>query len=374
MNEMEPSSIRDGQGGEKVTEVASSDQAPKAVEGVAALVAAVQANPTPPDACTTSSDVGPISEECIFEGLVDVTERLSAYYPATEMSSWAVSNFDLSQHPHHGEATAHLGGGRQQMRRSTIPSKDELFSLHLVIESASLLKKPKYGRPYVTVYGLSCLQPDVRTLVARALPAPESALDPNHPTWNFTLSGRSVWPTDMCQFEVSDWVDGVRDPLLGVSELLRFPFRSAETSDLESTHIEVLRLFPRASSGASKDCMGHINIRYTMGPSTLERSSAVAPQLDVPHLDIHTRNYGVTLPNFRDIGGWPVQFRDRHSGKLVSGRFRTGLVFRTSAIHRATERDAHIITHILKIRSLIDLRTPGKYMISFNFLFLSPSL
>ncbi|MDP2438937.1 MAG: tyrosine-protein phosphatase [archaeon] len=80
---------------------------------------------------------------------------------------------------------------------------------------------------------------------------------------------------------------------------------------------------------------------------------AVAPVLK----ELHRVNYGVSLANFRDLGGWEAALRDRDNGILRSGRIRKGLIFRSSSINRATDTDTRIIVHQLKIKSLLDLRT-----------------
>jgi uncharacterized membrane protein len=74
-------------------------------------------------------------------------------------------------------------------------------------------------------------------------------------------------------------------------------------------------------------------------------------------LERHTRNYGVTLTNFRDIGGWPVLKFDPSTRQWRRGRVRVKTIFRSSSIDRANQADSDAIVHELGIRSLMDLRT-----------------
>ena len=57
-----------------------------------------------------------------------------------------------------------------------------------------------------------------------------------------------------------------------------------------------------------------------------------------------------TLPNFRDIGGWPT-----HGG----GRVRRGLLYRSVALHHVGDADLAACSK-LGIRSVYDLRTDGE--------------
>ena len=91
----------------------------------------------------------------------------------------------------------------------------------------------------------------------------------------------------------------------------------------------------------------------------------------IPSLEEHGRNYGVTVPNFRDVGGWPVRYMDTLVGFVRTGRMKARTLFRTSAIMRATEQDAKTVMNTLGIRTLFDLRTPdcagcrGPYLTKF---------
>lgn len=87
--------------------------------------------------------------------------------------------------------------------------------------------------------------------------------------------------------------------------------------------------------------------------------------------ELHHRNYGVSLANFRDLGGWDAVLRDRSNGVLLRGKVREGLIFRSSSINRATESDTRILVKQLHIKSLLDLRTEeyagkrGRYLSCF---------
>ena len=247
-----------------------------------------------------------------------------------------------------------------------LPPDHALFSLQFTIHSAEQFKKTKRGKPYVVVWAASLLTPEHRTLFLRTNPSSISDQAGTFASWNHTIEAGLIWPTDVFQLELMDWVDGVRDKFLGITEFVRFPSRNEENKTQSISYEQSFPLRPQNNVN-DPTISGSILISFTMSPPRLDRSLHLSQSSlrDTAHFELHTRNYGISIPNFRDVGGFSVRFRDRSSGQIINGRIRTKLLFRTSAIHRATQRDAHLLTHTLQIGSLIDLRTPGIFLFFF---------
>jgi hypothetical protein len=244
---------------------------------------------------------------------------------------------------------------------------DALFSIDLTIQSATGIRSPKHGKPYVIVYASSAMyQQTAPILFSRSPPAGCTQSTPAECScaWDHSLHVSAMWPTDYVFFEIRDWVDGLRDKILGQTDFLTFPYRTADVAHERLSYTKELPLFVQSKKTRQKLLSGTLFISFTTGPAELDRSlaplsPAAAIVSQVPNFDLHTQAYGVSIPNFRDVGGWPVSFRRHQTGQLVHGRMRAKVIFRTSAIHRATEHDSFLIVQDLRIKNLLDLRTPG---------------
>lgn len=244
------------------------------------------------------------------------------------------------------------------------PKPTYSFSFHLTVHSGQKLKcsnDSEHTDPYIIISLIRGSDPDSKILLSR------SHIVYRVPTasWEHSCHIPSIQSNDKIDVEVRDWNQAQRDEFLG-HIALRFPEDRADLKDLDHCNVP---LVPR-SGRRDRNIQGSLTISYAIGEAEETGREEISPEdlafsllnkVDyeaIENLDIHSRNYGVAVANFRDVGGWPVEFRDPTTGIRVKGRMRTGFVFRTSGINRATERDAKIIMETLGIKSLVDLRTP----------------
>ena len=245
-----------------------------------------------------------------------------------------------------------------------------LFSLRVVFHGAENLRAMRRANPYVLAFLVSPpsqphpqphqSQQRNRVLVFRSAVFSRSL----NPVWEASLVLPVVRSTDFIEWEVRSWLRGAGDPFLGLGSL-HFP----PSPPIPSQARVPFPLRPRPED-AQGDVSGVMRVSYDTAEALLDRSAAFSheffssPEGDeaslaaVPDFQQHRSDCGVSLPNFRDVGGWPVRLIDRQTGLEKRGRMRERLLFRTSGISRATERDSQIIVGELRVKTLIDLRTP----------------
>lgn len=267
---------------------------------------------------------------------------------ATPQEYAAQGGFDSNFEAPVDQSVIAIGGPSSSSSSSSDPF---LFSLKITFHGAANLKEEKDPNPYLHLYLVSSGE---RTLIFRTTVVKNTL----NPTWETSMVSPCVRSTDVLEWEVRSWGLGVSssDTLFGRGAL-SFPSRG---SIAPQSRINVpLRLSAERVSGS-------LCLSYQTDQAVLDRSAVVHDLFPgdgeaenyraIPNYSAHCVNYGVSIPNFRDIGGWPVTFH--RNGVLVRGRMRQGLVYRTSGISRATENDAQLIVESLGIKSLIDLRTP----------------
>lgn len=252
------------------------------------------------------------------------------------------------------------------------PQDAKLFSMRLTFHCASNLKELRKPNPYVLCYLVSRALGESETkreLVFRS-PVIYNTLNP---VWTSNIITGCVRSTDVFEWEVRNWKRGARDSFFGMGSL-SFPQSGYPLPP--QPPIEV----PLRPKHHETDIRGSVTVSYETAEAVLDRHVTVhdlfekfdaSEYLATPSLENHCRNYGVSIPNFRDIGGWPVSFVDPVTGAQRTGRMKTRTVFRTSGISRATELDAQLIVAELNIKTCIDLRTAdyagnrGPYLTSY---------
>ena len=260
----------------------------------------------------------------------------------------------------------------------------QLFSVKVVFHRAENLPEVKQPRVY---FQLFCI-PEVmgrlpvapsdpaaaagkRFLMTRSLIVP----DTSNPVWEMEFFARCVSHKALVEVEVRNWLHGGDDPIIGIAQV---PLQSP-CPDMEHEKLPLLDPKSRKPTG------GFMVLSLRSGPPALSREfrpdlmpSRYQPEIyaAIPDLPMHGVHYGVSIPNFRDIGGWPVRYQDPATGVVKTGTMKTKQIFRTSAIHRATQNDRDILLNQLEIKSLIDLRTAGMFIIylSSSFFFFIISL
>ena len=234
------------------------------------------------------------------------------------------------------------------------------FSFHLTVHAASSLNQDNAQScdPYVIVSlinpGNALGQEKQKMVVARS----HIVFKSTYPRFDLNVTIPKVVSNQVVDIELRSWDQLNRDKFIGHC-VLTFP----STPPIHPLAELALALLPREGKRKDKKITGTVLLSFTAGP-VLVSSSMSSTSTDtvdyeaLPSLYLHKQNYGVSVANFRDIGGWPVKFTDRETGLTVFGRMKTMMIFRTSAINRATEHDAHIIIRELGIKTLFDLRTP----------------
>ena len=232
------------------------------------------------------------------------------------------------------------------------------FSLRLTLHSASNLHQDDQTStdPYAIVSLITPGNPPLKTEVARSHIVFKSI----SPKYELACAVPKVLSNQIIDIELRSHHQSSRDKFIGHCAL-RFP----AVPPVAAMDQVPLALFPRSGRAkADKKVSGHVTLSYRAGAATeqaLEHQGsleAIDYEAAIPSIDLHRRNYGVRVANFRDIGGWPVQFTDHVTGLVLTGRIKERMIFRTSAINRATEHDSHLIIQELGIKTLFDLRTP----------------
>lgn len=223
----------------------------------------------------------------------------------------------------------------------------------MTFHGAQNLREVKRPNPYLTLFLVHRdhpKAPPVRILAHRT-PVANGTLNP---VWESFVVGANVRSSDVIEWEVRSWKRGAGDVLFGSGTWTPPTFPPVPQLD----HVQV----PLKGDSAR----GCVVVSLQVAPPAVDRSVDIYETFgigkessyeSIPYFPIHAENHGVKLANFRDIGGWMVSWTDPRTGEFMAGRMRTGMLFRTSGISRATERDTQRILE-LGVKTLIDLRTP----------------